>query len=71
MAKKIAPIPKNEPQEGKERTSVYLRADIMKSIRLIAVFDETSLTDIMEIAMLDYIVKWESKHGALPKKPAQ
>lgn len=71
MAKKTSPTPKPEIQEGKERTSVYLRADIMKSIRLIAVFDETSLTDVMEVAMLDYIGKWEAKNGALPKKPVQ
>lgn len=58
----------NDNVSGKERTSLYLRGDILKSIKLIALMEERKQTDIIDEALLDYIAKWEKKNGPVPKK---
>lgn len=69
MAKKIKPTAaKDEVVEEKERTTINLRTDIMKNMKFVALFDDKSLSEVMEAAMLEYLTRWENKNGALPQK---
>ena len=43
----------------------------MKRVKLIALFQDKSITELMESALNDMVDKWEAKHGPLPKSPVE
>lgn len=59
MAKQIDP-------PGKERTSLYVSADILRGIKYIAFAESTSQTSIMDKALSEFIERWEKKNGPVP-----
>lgn len=61
---------KNTNQEyDKERTSLYLSKEKIRSLKYIAFMSERTQTDIIDEALTDYITKWEKKNGPIPIKP--
>lgn len=57
-----------DPENEKERTSLYLTRHKIKSLKYVAFMSEKTQTDIIDDALSDYIAKWEKKNGAIPKK---
>lgn len=54
--------------DDKEKTSLYIQKDLMKSIKYISFYDEKTQTDILQEALQEYVTRWEKKNGAVPKK---
>jgi len=54
-------------KEEKEKTSLYLRKGMIKSLKYMAFMSETNQTDIIDMALSDYKTKWEKKNGEIPK----
>jgi predicted DNA-binding protein len=52
----------------KERTSLYLKKEVIKNLKYVAFMSEKTQTDIINEALTDYIAKWEKKNGSIPKK---
>ena len=57
-----------EPAGEKERTSLYLKKEVIKNLKYVAFMSEKTQTDIIDDALTDYIAKWEKKNGLIPKK---
>ena len=57
-----------ENSPDKERTTVFLRVDMIRNIKYIAFTNEKTQTDIIDEALTDYVGKWEKKYGPIPKK---
>lgn len=54
--------------EGKEKTSLNLEKRVIKSLKYMALFSNTTQTDLITEALSDYIKKWEAENGPIPKK---
>lgn len=55
-------------QEGKDRTSLYLAPEMIRSIKYICFMDEKNQTEVIIEALAEYITKWEKKRGPVPPK---
>ena len=60
--------PKTDQSEEMKRTSFILRTSISKKLNYIKVMDDAEITDLVDEALSDFIVKWEKKNGIIPVK---
>lgn len=61
---------KKNTQDEKERTSLFLKTDMIRSIKYVCFMDEKNQTQVVEEALTDYLAKWEKKNGPVPPPKA-
>ena len=57
--------------ESRERTNFHIKADTIRNIKLIALIQNKSITDLAETALQEFVSRWEVQHGPLPEIPKQ
>lgn len=69
MAKTPKPnTAENSTTPGKERTTLYMRGDVLKKIKFIALIEEQNQTETIDKALNEFVDRWEKKNGPLPIK---
>ena len=70
-AKKTEPTVKPGISESKERTNFHIQADTIRNVKLIALIQDKTITELAETALQEFVERWVDQHGPLPKIPKQ
>jgi hypothetical protein len=56
--------------EDKEKTSLFINKDIMRTLKYISFINQRTQTEIINEVLGEFVAKWEKKNGPVPPQKA-